>query len=196
VTPLAAAALGVATCTAPVAALARDGISGPPAISAEAARPPQPEAARNEDVLADARAVVEVLGFDDRIGELITIYRNTLVTNASVAFGRPAADIDPIADVLVVPALRAHRDELLDAFASIWRSNLSSYDIHDLRVRLASEDGRRLSLSGTVLGNRVDAAMPRILAQETEASNRWGQRVANAAIAANPEFMRAHGFVP
>jgi hypothetical protein len=151
-------------------------LAGAPAL----AQPPDtPEERR-----AAAVALVEIIGGNRQINELIDALRGLLIENISrsVGGGMTPEQVAAIVDDVLVPAFRERSFEILENAVRIWQERLTAAEMRELAAFYT-----------TPLGRRVLAMLPEVTVESTRFGQEWGQRVAEDAFIRHREALRARG---
>jgi hypothetical protein len=155
-------------------------------IAASAQTEPAPAAqtpsALSPDVLAAARAVVEAQGGLGAVQATLSALRNQLVAIVAEHSNKPAAEVAPLVDELILPELKAHAPDLVEISVAAYASHFTLSELQELRAFAESPVGRK-----------VAALLPTIAQETSGAGQVWGRRVVTEAIKKHAEELKRRG---
>lgn len=132
---------------------------------------------------AEARALVEAIGFTGQMRQMLPPLTQSMVRALAQTNPDNAAAAQQVVDEILMPDILAHLSEMTDIAVEVYAAKFSAEDLHGL-----------LEFYATPLGKRLIAAQPQIAQQMFQLGSAWGQRTAQAALAKHAEELRKRGF--
>ncbi len=153
-------------------------------LGAALAGPALAQSTPAEESRVAARALVEALGLSKQVDAMLLQTRGAMIAALQQQAPKlPAAQVAELVDTYLMPELRAHSGEIVDATAAIYAG------------RLTAEEMRQIAeFYATPLGVKLLAMMPEVFAESLRFGQAWGARVTQDAIAKHRDALRARGF--
>ncbi|GAN76288.1 DUF2059 domain-containing protein [Acidisphaera rubrifaciens] len=142
-------------------------------------------AAPGDDAAARLRVAQDIVrrnGFADAYAQTLDLMRATLAQKVMRMTNRSKPEAEGIVDNILLPALRAHVDELRDAMADIYADDFTLDELRQVRA-----------FYQTAVGHKVAQVYPDMMIRMAAAQHAWWQRVTRAAMAAHPGLMPTPG---
>ena len=152
-----------------------------PATPAPAA-PAAPAIVATDEGRAAARELMRASGAAALSDQVLSQMNRQLAVAIAQASGKPPAEVLAVVDEVLMPEFRRRQPEMTDAMAEAWATAMTPAELRELTAFYDSAIGKRMvAVTPVVMNNLMALGM------------RWGQQVAQDAIAKHRETLRARG---
>ncbi|WP_458096375.1 DUF2059 domain-containing protein [Roseomonas sp. WA12] len=153
-----------------------------PAPATPAPTAPAPAIPMTEEGRAAARELLRASGATALGDQVMAQMNRQLALAIAQASGKPPQEVMAVVDEVLMPEFRRRQPEMTDAMAEAWATAMTPAELRELTAFYDS-----------AIGKRMVAVTPQVMNNLMSLGMRWGQQVAQDAIAKHRDALRARG---
>ncbi len=142
----------------------------------------QPPAGVSAEAWRAAKELIKLNGGEQQARAVLMAIRSQLIAVIAQASQKSAAEVAPIFDRIVMPAMEKDLPYLLDGVTRIYATSFTADELHQL-ARFAA----------TPLGQKLATMAPRLAAESAQLGLDWGKRVVPEILREKQEELKANG---
>jgi hypothetical protein len=144
--------------------------------------PAPPAITATDEGRAAARELMRASGAASLSDQVMAQMNRQLALAIAQASGKPPAEVLAVVDEVLMPEFRRRQPEMTDAMAEAWATAMTPAELRELTAFYDS-----------AIGKRMVAVTPQVMNNLMALGMRWGQQVAQDAIAKHRDTLRARG---